>query len=196
MRVTPAILMGFGLMMVTAACGDSSSQPSAVDRSTATVEPTRSSTATMPSATAAPATAPTPTTEAPGESTPVASEPPLDPRFYQPPVLTAGGAIAAEIRSTATPSEDPSIVEFRLVEFADGPFIETTVVHLAAGSEASLWSLYIDDRLRSKFSYPTGRHGTRITPEQYNNGVTVRLDGTDAAGDVIAATETVEIPPS
>ena len=130
MKVTAVILMGFGRTIVTVACGESSSQPSAVDPPPATAEPTRSDTPTMPSATATPATAPPPTTEAPVESTPVASEPPQDPRFYQPPVLSAGGAIAAEIRSTANPSADPSIVEFRLVEFSDGPFIETTVVHL------------------------------------------------------------------
>lgn len=191
MKAGVAILMGVGLTFVTVACGESSSDLGATSEPRATAE---SITRDQPVASAT--TAATSTTTAPAESTSATTEPPLDPSFYQPPVLTAGGAVAAEMRLTSDPSAESSIVEFRLVEFEDGPFIETTVVHLAAGAEASLWNLFVDDRLRSKFSYPTGRHGSRITPEQYNNGVTVMLVGTDSAGDVIVETEAVVVPPS
>ena len=192
MKAASKIVMGAGLTIAIVACGETSTDLSTAEERSDTDGAMTSDQPVDTSTT----TAATPTSSAGIETTTASTEPAPQQTFYKPPVVTAGGTVAAEIRSTTDPTGDPSIVEFRLVEFEDGPFVETTVVHLAAGADASLWSLYIDDRLRSKFSYPTGTHGSRITPEQYVNGVTVILHGTDAAGEVVVATEPVEVPPS
>ena len=192
MKAASKIIMGAGLTIAIVACGETSTDLSSAEERSATVGAMTSGQPLDTSAT----TAATTTSSAGIETTTASTEPAPQPTFYKPPVLTAGGTVVAEIRSTTDPTDDPSIVEFRLVEFEDGQFIETTVVHMTAGADASLWNLYIDDRLRSKFSYPTGTHGSRITPEQYVNGVAVILEGTDAAGEVLAVTESVEVPPS
>jgi hypothetical protein len=192
MKAVSTIVLGAGLTIAIVACGETPTDLSTVEERSDTDGAMTSDQPIVTSTT----TAAGPTTSAVVETTTASTESTPQQTFYRPPVLTAGGTVAAEVRSTTDPADDPSIVEFRLVEFEDGPFIETTVVHLAAGADASLWSLYIADRLRSKFSYPTGTHGSRITPEQYANGVTVILRGTDAMGEVVVATESVEVPPS
>ncbi len=100
----------------------------------------------------------------------------------------------AEIRSSADPSLTPSRAQFRLVEFEDGPFLETSITEVAEGHNASMWIVQIDGRLRAKCSYPGGIHGIRISPEQYDAGITVLLLSTDDDDVIIQSTEEVAVP--
>lgn len=180
MRTGMAIVFGFGLCVAIVACGDDTADQPALDpvgsvRSTVD-RPTDHSATSITGASLKQSTVPSSVaTSIPG-AVPAPSS-----TFYNPPVLAEGDTVVAEIRSLDDPSLDPSLVQFRLVEFEDGPFLETSITDLAAGADAALWNLRIDGRLRAKFSSPSGRHGTRISPEQYSNGVTVALSGTNEA---------------